>query len=44
MNWLAAAPILEHSNIRLEPLSIEHTQGLVDATQDGVLRSSSTAA
>lgn len=37
MNWLAAAPILEHGNIRLEPLSIEHTQGLVDATQDGVL-------
>ena len=38
MNWLAAAPILEHGNIRLEPLSIEHTQGLVDATQDGELR------
>ena len=37
MNWLAAAPILEHGNIRLEPLSIEHTQGLVDATQDGEL-------
>ena len=43
MNGLAAAPVLEHGNIRLEPLSIEHTQGLVDATQDGVLRSSSTA-
>ncbi|MCG2572720.1 GNAT family N-acetyltransferase [Acinetobacter sp. ME22] len=37
MNWLAAAPVLEHGNIRLEPLSIEHTQGLVDATQDGEL-------
>lgn len=37
MNWLTAAPILEHGNIRLEPLSIEHTQGLVDATQDGEL-------
>lgn len=37
MNWLAAAPILEHGNIRLEPLSTEHTQGLVDATQDGEL-------
>jgi RimJ/RimL family protein N-acetyltransferase len=37
MNWLAAAPILEYGNIRLEPLSIEHTQGLVDATQDGEL-------
>ena len=37
MNWLTAAPILEHGNIRLEPLSTEHAQGLVDATQDGEL-------
>ncbi|MHA3054357.1 N-acetyltransferase [Acinetobacter sp. ANC 4633] len=37
MNWLAAAPILEHGNIRLEPLSIEHLQGLITATQDGEL-------
>ncbi|WP_374255003.1 GNAT family N-acetyltransferase [Acinetobacter brisouii] len=37
MNWLAAAPTLEHSNLRLEPLSIEHLQGLITATQDGEL-------
>ncbi|MHA3079731.1 GNAT family N-acetyltransferase [Acinetobacter sp. ANC 5502] len=37
MNWLAAAPTLEHGNIRLEPLSIEHLQGLIAATQDGEL-------
>ncbi|MHA3063464.1 GNAT family N-acetyltransferase [Acinetobacter sp. ANC 4641] len=37
MNWLAAAPIFEHGNIRLEPLSIEHVQGLITATQDGEL-------
>ncbi|MHA3051607.1 GNAT family N-acetyltransferase [Acinetobacter sp. ANC 4640] len=37
MNWLAAAPVLEHGNIRLEPLSIEHLQGLITATQDGEL-------
>lgn len=37
MNWLAAAPTLEQGNIRLEPLSIEHLQGLITATQDGEL-------
>ncbi|MHA3048124.1 GNAT family N-acetyltransferase [Acinetobacter sp. ANC 4639] len=37
MNWLAAAPVLEHGNIHLEPLSIEHVQGLITATQDGEL-------
>ncbi|ENU80751.1 hypothetical protein F975_01298 [Acinetobacter sp. ANC 3789] len=37
MNWLAAAPTLEHGNIRLKPLSIEHLQGLITATQDGEL-------
>ena len=37
MNWLAAAPPLEQGNIRLEPLSIEHLQGLITATQDGEL-------
>ncbi|MHA3083120.1 GNAT family N-acetyltransferase [Acinetobacter sp. ANC 5383] len=37
MNWLAATPTLEHDNIRLEPLSIEHLQGLIAATQDGEL-------
>ncbi|MHA3059684.1 GNAT family N-acetyltransferase [Acinetobacter sp. ANC 4636] len=37
MNWLAAAPTLEHDNLRLEPLSIEHLQSLIAATQDGEL-------
>ena len=37
MNWLAAAPTLEQGNIRLEPLSVEHLQGLITATQDGEL-------
>ncbi|PVZ88476.1 GNAT family N-acetyltransferase [Serratia sp. S1B] len=37
MNWLAATPTLEHGNLRLEPLSIEHLQGLIAATQDGEL-------
>ncbi|MHA3102785.1 GNAT family N-acetyltransferase [Acinetobacter sp. ANC 3791] len=37
MNWLAAAPTLEHNNIRLKPLSIEHLQGLIAATKDGEL-------